>query len=282
VAGTRWSEERRAGFEAAVEDQRHTLQDQRRVLARRPPVFERSLAWWERGIGTKGANTGALAAFLTGLELPTALFACNDTTGLRATELAGRLGIAVPESMAILGVDNEDILCELSSPSLSSIQLDCEAIGFRAAETLDSLLDSGGRQGETHQARITSVTLPPKDLVERESTRVFACEDRLVASAVTFIRTHAHEGIDVSDVLSVATSSRRSLEKRFRAAMGHSLHDEILAAKLRRAKRLLRETDYTMDRVAEESGFGALQRFHLAFKEAEGQTPGEWRRRNWI
>ena len=275
VAETRWSEERRAGFEAALEDQR-------RALARRPPAFERSLAWWERGIGAKGANTGALASFLSGLELPAALFACNDTTGLRATELAGRLGIAVPESLAILGVDNEDILCELSSPSLSSIQLDCEAIGFQAAETLDAMLGGTRRDGARRKAaaRGSLVTLPPKEVIERESTRVFACEDKLVAAAVSFIRTHAHESIGVSDILAVATASRRSLEKRFRSAMGHSIHDEILAAKLRRARRLLRETSFTLDRVAEESGFGALQRFHAAFKKAEGQTPGGWRRKN--
>jgi LacI family transcriptional regulator len=270
VAGTRWSDERRSGFESALEDRRLAARGDARI-----PAFERSLSWWER----EREDRGALASFLATLEPPVAVFACNDTAGLRASELVGRLGFAVPESLAILGVDNEDILCELASPSLSSIMLDCEAIGFRAAGALDSLLGApdDGREGEV---RVESATLPPKDLVERESTRVFACEDRLVASAVTFIRSHAHEGIDVSDVLAVATASRRSLEMRFRAAMGHSLHDEILAAKLRRAKRLLRETDYTLDRVAEESGFGALQRFHSAFKIAEGFTPGEWRRKN--
>jgi LacI family transcriptional regulator len=279
VAGTRWSDERRAGFDASLAG---------RGIEGRAPAFERSLAWWER----EREDRGALASFLAGLEPPVALFACNDTAGLRAAELAGRLGIAVPESFAILGVDNEDILCELASPSLSSIMLDCEAIGYRAAEALDGMLDaapkSGAkgagprRSGSRGQAAPAPATLPPKEVIERESTRVFDCEDRLVAVAVTFIRSHAHEGIDVSDVLAVASSSRRSLEKRFRAAMDHSLHEEILAAKLRRAKRLLRETGYTLDRIAEESGFGALQRFHEAFKKAEGQSPGEWRRKNGV
>jgi LacI family transcriptional regulator len=265
VSGTRWSAERRAGFVAALKE---------RGIEAPAPSFERPLSSWESGIGAGEANVrDDLADFLLSLAPPVAVFACNDTAGLRATELARRLGLAVPESLAILGVDNEDILCELSSPSLSSIQLDCEAIGFRAAETLDAMLGSAG-------ASSGSATLPPKEVFERESTRVFASEDALVAGAVTFIRTHAHEGIDVTDVLAVASASRRCLEKRFRSAMGHSLHDEIVAAKLRRAKRLLRETGYTLDRVAEESGFGALQRFHAAFKETEGQTPGEWRHLN--
>jgi LacI family transcriptional regulator len=269
AAGTLWSEQRRAGFEKCLSQRGGPL-----------PAFERPLAWWEEG-GSEG-----LDAFLLGLEAPTALFACNDTTGLRATELAGRLGLAIPESLAILGVDDEDILCELASPSLSSIMLDCEAIGFRAAATLDAILEGEAASGAGARGGAggggppegSRIAVPPKEVAERESTRVFACEDELVARAVTFIRAHAHEGIDVSDILEFASASRRSLEIRFRAAMGRSLHEEIGRARLARARRLLRDTDHTVERIAEESGFGALGRFHAAFKEAEGLSPGAWRR----
>jgi len=155
--------------------------------------------------------------------------------------------------------------------------LDCEAIGFRAAAALDAILEgAGGLPGGPPEG--TRIAVPPKEVVERESTRVFACEDELVAKAVTFIRAHAHEGIDVSDLLAVVSSSRRALETRFRREMGRSLHEEILRAKLARAKRLLRESDGTIEEVAEKSGFGSLPRFHEAFKEAEGLSPGEWRR----
>jgi len=268
ASGTLWSEQRRQGFEGCLAqrgagggaDAAHGL-----------PAFERPLSWWE-----EGGNEG-LGAFLSGLERPTALFACNDTTGLRATELAGRLGLAIPESLAILGVDNEDILCELASPSLSSIMLDCEAIGFRAAAALDAVLEGGAGGGGPPAG--SRVSVPPREVAERESTRIFACEDRLVARAVTFIRAHAHEGIDVSDILALVSASRRSLETRFRAAMGRSLHEEIVRARLIQAKRLLRDSSATIETVAEDSGFGALGRFHSAFKEAEGMTPGEWRRR---
>ncbi len=265
VAETRWSNERRSGFEKGIERKGSGL-----------PRFERPLRWWERL--ESQAEEGELAAFLNGLERPVGLFACNDTTGLRATELAGRLGLAIPDSLAILGVDNEDILCELASPSLSSIMLDCEAIGFRAASILDAALEGTEGRGDGGVPTGIRVALPPKDVVERESTRVFACEDKLVARAATFIRAHAHEGIDVSDLLALVPASRRSLETRFRRAMGRSLHEEILRAKLARAKRLLREGNDTVERVAEESGFGALGRFHEAFKKAEGSSPGEWRK----
>jgi len=217
VSGTLWSEERHLGF-------LHGLQRDGEPVV---PVFARSLSWWEN----PRESQAALAGFLSRLELPAALFACNDTAGLRATELAHRLGIAVPEGLAILGVDNEDILCELASPSLSSIMLDCEAIGFRA----------------------------------------------VVARAVPFIRTRAHEGIDVGDVVRMAAASRRSLEMRFRASMGRTIHDEIVRTRLLRAKRLLKDTSLTMETVSAGSGFGAVQRFHAAFKRVEGMSSGACR-----
>jgi LacI family transcriptional regulator len=268
VSGTRWSEERRSGFFKAIADSASSPGD--RALW---PCFERPLAWWEDKAQTNGGYGDAeLVGFFSGLEPPIALFACNDTTGLRATEYAGKLGIAVPEELAILGVDNEDILCELSSPSLSSVMLDCEAIGYRAAVVLDSVL--GG------QPEFARITVPPREVAERESTRIFTCEDELVARAATYIRAHAQEGIDVSDVLPVVSASRRSLETRYRRALGRSLHDEIVWARIAWAKRLLGGTSYTLGRVAQESGFGALGRFHEAFKGAEGLSPGEWRRKN--
>jgi LacI family transcriptional regulator len=280
VSGTIWSSLRKEGFFECIQ-RRETTTDAAAASARpaSTPVFERPLAWWEGQ--ARGTSDEGLEAFLASLAPPVALFACNDTTGLRAAETAARLGLAVPESLAILGVDDEDIICELAQPSLSSIMLDCEAIGFRAAAVLDDILEQrlpGGPPGGLPPGAREAV--PPRDVAERESTQVFACEDELVARAVTFIRAHAHEGIDVSDVLGVVSASRRSLETRFRHAMGRSLHEEIVRGKLARAKRLLREGGATIERVAEESGFGALGRFHALFKEAEGLSPGEWRRRN--
>jgi LacI family transcriptional regulator len=260
VSGTRWSEERKRGF-------MHGLSSaaSRRVPA--VPQFSRSLSWWE----DTRENSQALADFASRLPLPSALFACNDTTGLRTTEIVQRLGIAVPEELSILGVDNEDILCELASPSLSSIMLDCEGIGFRAAASIDAILDGSA------PAEGSRISISPREVAERESTRIFSCPDPLVARAVTFIRTRAHEGIDVGDVVRIAAASRRSLEVRFRIAMGRTVHEEIVRTRLARARRLLKDTSLTMEKVAAGSGFGAVQRFHAAFRNAEGMSPGEWR-----
>jgi LacI family transcriptional regulator len=258
VSGTGWSEERLRGF-------LHGLSAPARML----PQFTRGLSWWEN----PEESSMALADFLSGLTLPSALFACNDTTGLRATELAHRLGIAVPDGLAILGVDNEDILCELASPTLSSIMLDCEAIGFRAGGAIDAVLDGSG------PAEGSRISIPPREVAERESTRIFSSPDPVVARAVTFIRARAHEGIDAGDVVRVAAASRRSLETRFRAAMGRTIHEEIARTRLARARRLLKDTTLTVEKVAAGAGFRAVQRFHAAFRRAEGMSPGEWRRR---
>jgi LacI family transcriptional regulator len=269
VKGTRWSELRFQGFRRALVEGGPAGG---RVAI---PAFERPLSWWE-GLtdrSPRGKDLDELGAFMRALPAPTALFACNDTTGLRATELAGRLGIDVPESLAILGVDNEDILCELASPSLSSVMLDCEAIGYRAAELLDGIFEGS-------EPRAEGAVVPPREIIERESTRVFACGDELVARAVTIIRARAHQGIGVADLLGSIPASRRSLETRFRAAMGRSIHEEIVRSRIAYSKRLLRDGDETIDAVAERSGFGSAQRFHEAFRRSEGLAPGTWRRQN--
>ncbi len=231
------------------------------------PSFERSLPWWEN----IEADESALAAFLSALQRPAAVFACNDTAGLRAVEVCAKLGLAVPDEIAVLGVDDEDIVCELASPSLSSVALDCTTIGYRAAALLDAVLDGAGPPPGT------ALSVPPGDVVERESTMTYASGDTLVAKAGAAIRAHAHEGLDVAGLLALVPASRRSLETRFRRETGKTLHEEILLAKIGRAKRLLRATDLTMDAVAEGSGFGSLQRFHEAFRRIEGMPPGSWR-----
>jgi LacI family transcriptional regulator len=268
VRGTIWSDERKAGFLKGI------------GATAQVPAFERSLAWWEDsdGVAAEGGPTGPIGSdivrledFLQALPKPAAIFACNDTAGLRATELARKACIAVPDSLAILGVDDEDILCELASPSLSSIRLDCETIGNRAAQALDAILDGGGSPA------FSRIAIPPKDVVERESTRVYVCPDPLVAAAATLIRARAHEGIGVPDLLAVLPCSRRALENRFRASLGRSLHEEILRVRLARARRLLLETNLTVERIAGDCGFGSLQRFTAAFGAAEGTSPGAWR-----
>ncbi len=257
VVGTGWSSERQTGFQDAVE-----------VRALEIDVFEESLPWWE-----KLENSEHLGEWLSDLRRPVGIFACNDSAGVKITELCRKLGIHVPEEAAILGADNEDILCELSLPSLSSIELDCDAIGYGAAALLNDLIEG---TGESHAGNKT-LFVPPLEIAERESTKVFASEDPLVKQAVQFIRANATSGINVLDVLGQVAASRRNLEIRFREEMGRSLHDEIVRVRLEHAKILLRTTNLTVANVASESGFGTLQRFHALFKDWTGTSPGSFR-----
>jgi len=271
VRGVAWSAARREGAAEALGLRAVDL-----------PAFERSLPWWEsRGAREDRPAPGAapprdpddeaFERFVARLPRPAAIFACNDTAGLRAVGACRALGIAVPEEMAVLGVDDEDIVCELSSPSLSSVALDCETIGYRAAGLLDAIL--AGREADS------SLFVPPRDVAERDSTRTFASDDPLVARAATLIRTRAHEGLDVAGLLEVLPISRRSLETRFKKATGRTLHEEIILARIARSKRLLGAGNLTMEAVAEGAGFGSLQRFHETFRRLEGMPPGAWRAR---
>ena len=255
VRSTGWSDKRRQGFEDAVTG-----------TAQSTAVFEETLPWWERL-----ENSEHLGDWLTGLSFPIGIFACNDTAGVKLTELCRKLAIPVPDGVAILGVDNEDILCELSLPSLSSIELDCYGIGLRAAGLLDEILS--GEKWEEYRP----ILVPPKDLIERESTLVFATDDPVAKRAVQYIRSHATEGINVSDILKVVPASRRSLENRFKAEIGRTLHDEITRVRMNHAKGLLRSTDMIVATVAAESGFGTLQRFHSIFKKETDMTPAVFR-----
>ena len=257
VKGVGWSEKRKAGFIAALG-----------TTAACVPVFEESLPWWEQL-----ENSEHLNDWLSELEYPVGVFACNDTAGLKLTELCGKLAVEVPEAVAILGVDNEDVLCEMAATTLSSIALDCETIGYRAASVLDRLLNTADTPSRTD----TPLQVPPLQIIVRESTQIFTCEDPLVEQAVRYIRTHASAPIRVPDVLSQVVTSRRNLEKRFRFQMGHTLHEEIIKARLEYSKVLLRNSNATVASIAEESGFQTLQRFHAVFKMRESTTPAKYR-----
>ncbi|HVO40731.1 MAG TPA: XylR family transcriptional regulator [Spirochaetia bacterium] len=235
------------------------------VAADSVAVFEQSLTWWE-----KLHRSEQLDRWLARLERPAALFACNDTVGLKAAAACRRLGLAVPADIAILGVDNEDILCELSVPPLSSVALDLERIGWEAAAALDDLMN--GRAGRA------PVVVPPREVVERESTRAITTGDELVDRALGVIHGAAVPGLTVGQILLSVHCSRRTLEKRFRTAWGRSIHQEIIRRRVEAARRLLRDTTLTVEAIAEETGFANPQRFYAAFRKVQGSTPGAYRR----
>ena len=257
VEGTVWSRLRREGFLEACGSSRPDI-----------PVFERSLVWWK----DREDGMAELSGWLRTIPVPSALFACNDIVGLKSAETCALTGIRVPSDLAVLGVDDEDLLCELADPSLSSVRLDCEAIGSAAATLLDQTLrGEATERGRTH-------AVAPVRIVERESTRIWIADDPLVAQAITRIQADGNGKSNATQICAKLPACRRSVERRFRGSTGKTLHQAILDARLDRAKRLLSQSDYSLETIAEASGFGSLQRFHLAFKKREGLTPGAWRK----
>jgi len=206
------------------------------------------------------------------LPKPIGVLGCNDDWAHRILKSARQQGIKVPDQIAVLGVDNDELFNALVTPSLSSIALPAEQIGFEASAQLDRLMN-----GEKLERVLT--LLPPLRIVARASTDVLAIEDEDVVLAVRFIREHAAEPLQVDDVLDHVPLSRRSLERRFRQLVSHSISDEIRRAHIERAKHLLVNSDLAMPQVATASGFTTATRLGIVFHKEVGESPTDFRRR---
>ena len=206
------------------------------------------------------------------LPKPIGLMACNDDRGREVLEACRAAQIEVPEEIAVIGIDNDSLLCDLASPPLSSVALNAEHAGFEAAELLEKLMS--GRVSAPQR-----IMVDPLYIVNRHSTNVVAVDDADVATAMRFIRDHCGQPVRVHDVADAVGLSRRMLEIRFRAALGRSLNDEIQRAHLEMAKRLLTETDWPMEKIALASGYNGASYLSVLFQRFLKLNPTEYRRR---
>jgi LacI family transcriptional regulator len=171
----------------------------------------------------------------------------------------------------VIGVDNDEVLCELSSPRLSSVEQDAKRIGYEAIALLDRLM-AGEKLRQRH------FFIDPVGIVTRGSTDILAIEDRLVARAITFIRSGTSRRIKVRDVAKSVAISRSSLETRFKSAMGQTIGTAIRTAQLRKAQRMVAETNLAMKEIAVITGFKSVQHMTTSFGKAFGQTPAKYRK----
>jgi LacI family transcriptional regulator len=213
-----------------------------------------------------------VAEALKHLPKPLGVFACNDMRGRSLIDLCRNEQIRVPDEVAILAVDNDDLICDLSQPQLSSVAIPWRKMGFRCAEALEKLFI--GQPVKTRR-----ILVGPECVIERHSTDTLAVEDADVAAALRFIRTHAHEPINVEDLMQHLPVARRSLERRFRDTVGRSPLEEIRKAHTDRAKYLLAETDLSIAEVAEKSGFAHAAWLSKSFRALTGETPSQYRER---
>ena len=211
-------------------------------------------------------NDAGLCDWLAGLPKPVGVLACHDAVGVTLCEACRRVGLRVPTQVTVLGVDNDPVLCGLAYPSLSSIQTPQEQLGFEAARRLDELMR--GRKVEPRELRLGAA-----GVVARQSTTAARDLDGLADAALRFISEHADLPIRVGDVVRHVGGSRRNLELRFQRVSGRGVLDAIQQAHIALARRLLAETDMTIEQVAEAAGFNSRERFSIVFRQCTGRSP---------
>ena len=210
-----------------------------------------------------------MVKWLKPMVKPVALLAAHDLAAREVLDACRLAGLHVPEEIAVMGVNDDELICEMANPPLSSVMHNARRIGYEAAAMLHRLM-SGKKV-------VADIVVDPIGVKTRQSTDLLAIEDPEVATAVRFIREHACEGIRVDDVLDQVALSRRALEKRFREAVGRPPHMEIRRAQLERVKELLVGSDYKLERIAQITGFSSAQYLAGLFRRNMHMTPGAWR-----
>lgn len=258
--GVLWSERRQAGFAKALQE------------AGCPPPTNWStprpstLAKWEH-------VQQQLTAWIRQLAKPVGLMACSDHHAQSILDACQRARVAVPEEVAVIGVDDDEEICRLSNPPLTSVILNSEKVGYEGAKLLARLMRNRGRPG-----RPEALLIPPVGIATRRSTDVTAINDPLIANAARFIREQACRGVTVEELLGEFKTSRSVFYQRFHDTLGRSPHCEILRVQLERVKSLLCQTTLPLKTIAEMAGFNNPNYLNVAFKREVGQTPGEFRR----
>ncbi len=230
------------------------------------PRHKRATVDWE-------TEQRELAQWIAGLPKPIGVLAVRDDRGLQLLEACRTLDVPVPDDVAVLGVDNDEFLCNLAIPSLSSIDPNSERIGYEAAMLLDRMID---RQAEFNEPR----SFPPVAVVARQSTDVLTADDREITSAVRFIRQFACQRITVKEVERHVALSRSLLNRRFKQVMGRTPKAEIVRVQLEAAKQLLIDTDLAVGEVARLTGFSEAKYFIAVFDRHVGATPRSFRLKN--
>ncbi|MHC4912492.1 MAG: AraC family transcriptional regulator [Planctomycetota bacterium] len=254
-----WSRDRCEGFADSITEAGFTIQFYKRPRSRvkRLPANELIL----------------MAEWLKSLPKPVGLMACNDDRGRQVIEACKIAGVHVPEDVAIVGADNDELICELSSPRLSSVALNLERSGFEAAELLDRLMRR--REKMTNQ----QIIVQPTRIVARQSTDILAIEDSEVAEAVRYIRQHAKERIQVDDVARVAGVSRRGLERRFRQVLSCSILSEMRRVRLEQVIRMLVETNHSIGHIALALNFPSIEHISRFFRQHMKISPLAYRKK---
>lgn len=228
------------------------------------PFGTRSDSSWEM-------QQDRLAAWIGRLPKPIGIMACYDPVGQRVLDACQRAAVNVPEQVAVLGVDNDETVCEVCNPPLSSVIANHARVGFEAAALLDRLM-----RGRKTPSKPTYVE--PLGVTTRMSTDILAVGDADVAAALAIIHERACDGLTVRDVVEHVSISYTAMKERFSRVMGRPIHDEIVLTQLRRAQQLLTESDLPLRQVAKLAGFRHQEYMGAVFRAKLKKSPGQLRR----
>jgi LacI family transcriptional regulator len=227
------------------------------------------LMGWKEYSRVRGQSQ--MLQWLKSLPKPVGLLACNDEYGRYIIEVCRRAKIKVPEDVAVLGVDNDQLVCELANPSMSSVSLNIQEAGYQAAELLDQLM-------QKEKIKEQNVVVKATHIQQQHSTDIFTIEDDDIRLALRFIRAKATSAIGVDDIAEHVCLTRRTLERRFRKSTGRSLQDEVKRIRIERATQLLVETELKLPQIAAATGFCNSQYLWKVFRQAKGVSPNEFRK----
>lgn len=256
--GIHWSWKRAEAFEARIAEAGFTAN-----------VYQQPKSRDIQGLWEK--EQPYLSGWLKSLPKPVGLMACNDDRGQHIIDTCHAEGVGVPNEVAVIGIDNDEFVCELTNPPLSSICLNAEAAGYRAAGILDVIMSG-------KQVQDTTVVGGPTYVVARKSTDIMLIEDTQVVKALRYIRQNGQKSLHVASVADVLPISRRSLEQRFRKALGRSVHEQIRFERVDRIARLLVETNISIAHIAHTLSFSSTKQLDRVFARGKGMTPSGYRR----
>jgi LacI family transcriptional regulator len=259
--GTPYSQQREDGFRTALKAAKSDYAS----LTIKPSRHKQSVEYW------RDADAD-LHEWIRALPKPVGLFAVHDPYGRIAAEVCMDNEIPVPEQVAIVSADNDELICGLTHPPLSSVRISWAKIGFETARIMEQML-------ATNEVPAAPVLIPPDGVLPRLSSDLLAVDSPRLQSALRMIREQACEGLNVKELLRKIPISRRSLEEQFQRHLHRSPRDEIIRVRLQQARSLLSRTDLSMALVAERCGFGNAERLSVVFHQVEGCTPTSYRKR---
>ncbi|CAN5600421.1 hypothetical protein BH11PLA2_BH11PLA2_20520 [soil metagenome] len=208
-------------------------------------------------------------------QRPIGVYVGQEPIGRLVVQLCHERGWRVPEDVAIIAGQNQETFCEFPRPSLTSMEMGYERIGFEAARLLDRLMD-----GEPPP--VESILLPPQGLVVRESTDFFAVDDKLVAASLVFISANSHRRIGPDDVARAVGAETRTLQNYFRRVLQRPVATEIRRVRIERAKRELAQSQRPLAEIAHDVGFGNIQQLYIVFLREVGIAPSDYRKQRML